>query len=104
MKRVGWLAVAAILAGILMLPDVGNGARIAGWLFGLLLGILIGEAYDEIRTRRRAAAEDADAIDIVAQAIARCYGHGPLDRMDPAYQREFRRDARAAIAAMRRRT
>lgn len=59
---------------------------LAGWLL--------------VRSRRA----DAERIDIVAQAIARCYGHGPLARMDPAYQDEFRRDARAAISAMRRRT
>lgn len=49
-----------------------------------------------IERRRNAAAE----IEVVAQAIASCYGHGPLAVMDPAYQIEFRRDARAAIEAM----
>jgi hypothetical protein len=42
-------------------------------------------------------------VDAVAQAIARCYGHGPLHVMDQHYQDEFRRDARAAIAVIRRR-
>lgn len=75
--------------------------------FLVLLGIyaIPGLAYGItvwITTRRARRAEDAD-VDTVAQAIARCYGHGPLSAMDPAYQHEFRRDARAAIAAMRRR-
>jgi hypothetical protein len=67
-----------------------------------LIGVFVILVNAEIRRRRRirATLSNAEYIDVVAQAIAHSYGHGPLDKMDPAYLREFRRDARAAIAAM----
>ena len=76
----------------------------------LLIGLNIAAAVDIARAiarfwsrRAERRRNDAEQVDVVAQAIARCYGHGPLRVMDPAYQHEFRRDARAAIDAMRRR-
>lgn len=78
-------------------------------LFPVVVGlpVLFGAALETLRARRRARIARrrlADAeVDIIAQAIANCYGHGPLAVMDPLYQAEFRRDARAAIAAMQSR-
>lgn len=68
----------------------------------LVLAVLI-LLLDIIRTARARRRPTAEQVDVVAQAIAHCYGHGPLAVMDQTYQDEFRRDARAALAAMRRR-
>lgn len=70
---------------------------------GLVYVVVVALILPAIRRRRAARAIAAAEVEAVAQAIARCYGHGPLAVMDPRYQDEFRRDARAALAAMKRR-
>jgi len=81
MTAAGWALIVALCAGL--------------WFVGFLFASLH-------RARTEAPRDDAE-VDVVAQAIADCYGHGPLRVMDPHYQHEFRRDARAAIDAMQRR-
>lgn len=81
------------------------------WAIGTMLYLMTALILDW-RARRRIrhaaavappARSAAEEIEDVAAAISRCYGHGPFRLLDRMYQDEFRRDARAAIAAIRRR-
>jgi Flp pilus assembly protein TadB len=74
---------------------------VVGVLLVLLVLLLIIRITRSIRRRRQQAADESELLEEIAQEIAYCYGHGPLRVMDPAYQHEFRRDARAALAVMR---
>jgi hypothetical protein len=69
----------------------------------LLAEVVGGVVWILWASRKPRPDRDAAEVDVVAQAIADCYGHGPLRVMDQLYRDEFRRDARAAIDAMRRR-
>jgi len=99
------IGLIAVLAGVVTTVIMGIAGAFGAMSVLLLAGLCIRlvRRY-RIRRRKRRESEDvaeAALLDAVAQEIANCYGHGPLAVMDPAYQHEFRRDARAAIKAMR---
>lgn len=102
-------AAAAMLALLLGLSAVALLLLLAGAIIRMVRRRARNRQLAQIRTARhrrpRQIIIDPDpAVELeqVAQAIAYCYGHGPIRVMDPAHRREFERDARAAIKAMRK--